>query len=1103
MPTLSRDLRKTLEHMVAAARTIGEAGATKALRALAVDLRETHATMVPSERALRTQLRAHGRQLGDVRHQNGAQTIDHLKQACAYEHWHRMLFARFLAENELLLDPQYGVAMSLREVQERARNLNHDWLALAADYAQRMLLDVFRPDDPVLQVILPPETRQQLEEKLAQLPAEIFIAEDSLGWVYQFWQKDEKDRVNKSEDKIGADELAPVTQLFTEDYMVLFLLHNTLGAWWTAKRLAEGKDNSLPGYEWAYLRLNDDGSPAAGNFEGWPKAARDLRVLDPCMGSGHFLTFALPILARMRSEEEATPVADAAAAVLRENLYGLELDARCSQIAAFNLALTAWRLVGYHISLPTMNLACSGLGINASEADWVTLAGEDGRARQTMKKLYALFRQAPTLGSLIDPTRFGRELFAADFSEISPLLQKALAAEQPGDEQRELAVAAQGLLASARILADQFNLVVTNVPYLGRGKQDEALAKYSGDAFPDAKTDLATCFVDRCLNFTKGGYVALVTPQNWLFMPSYKRLRERLLKSTKWNFLACLGPRAFETITGEVVNTALIGLTHQSPVSGGCFSGWDLGAFKTPTDKAEALKKVPHVVCSQACQLQNPDSRVVVTSSTAAARLAQYCSSFLGLGTGDYSHYGRAFWEFPCVSPGWAYQQVTVESTCLWGGREQMIAWDHSTNRVRDMSAEEREQIHNQDQSGQQAWGRRGVAVGLMTDLKCTLYTGEKHDKALSAIIPEDEDNLTALWCFCSDPQYNRLVRELDRNVIAANGTLVKVPFDLAYWKALAAERYPSGLPKPHSGDPTQWLFDGHPKAADHPLHVAVARMVGYRWPRQTGSRFPDCPPIDLDGLEKYVVTDGIVCLSSIAGEAPAAERLRSLLSGAYGSEWSAGKLAELIGDATSLEIWLRDKFFQKHCELFRNRPFIWHIWDGRKDGFHALVNYHKLSGPHGEGCRTLERLIYSSLGDWITRQRAEVAGGVDGAEARLAAAQHLRVVLEKILAGEDPYDIFVRWKRIQEQPMGWEPDLNDGVRLNICPWLTAKPYQPSRQDACILRVTPKINYGKDRGKEPARDKEDFPWFAGTADRNNDHHLTLKQKREARERKKR
>ena len=132
------------------------------------------------------------------------------------------------------------------------------------------------------------------------------------------------------------------------------------------------------------------------------------------------------------------------------------------------------------------------------------------------------------------------------------------------------------------------------------------------------------------------------------------------------------------------------------------------------------------------------------------------------------------------------------------------------------------------------------------------------------------------------------------------------------------------------------------------------------------------------------------------------------------------------------------------------------------------MYYYHKLAGPNGEGRRTLEKLIYTSLGDWITRQRDEVRTEKSGAEARLAAALHLQAELEKILRGEPPYDLFVRWKPLDEQPIGWEPDLNDGVRLNIRPWLQARPYQPSRKNACILRVTPNsLKYGKDRGKEP------------------------------------
>jgi hypothetical protein len=99
----------------------------------------------------------------------------------------------------------------------------------------------------------------------------------------------------------------------------------------------------------------------------------------------------------------------------------------------------------------------------------------------------------------------------------------------------------------------------------------------------------------------------------------------------------------------------------------------------------------------------------------------------------------------------------------------------------------------------------------------------------------------------------------------------------------VAAEKYPHGLPKPFSSDPTQWLFNGHPKGSDQPLHVAVARLLGYQWPRQTGSSFPDCPALGPNGLEKLADDDGIVCLSATKGEAPAAERLRGLLVQALG----------------------------------------------------------------------------------------------------------------------------------------------------------------------------------------------------------------------------
>jgi hypothetical protein len=1095
MPTLSREYRKLLENTVASARESAVAGARKALTALRVGDKE--APTDPDQKALRAQLRAHGRQLGDSRQLDGTQETRRLEQACAYEHWHRLLFARFLAENDLLVNPDYGVAMSLAEVQEAARAQNQDWLGLASDYAQRMLIEVFRPDDPVLRLSMPPETRQELEALLAGLPSEIFTADDSLGWVYQYWQRDEKKRVNALEIPIGAEELSPVTQLFTEDYMVLFLLHNTLGAWWAAKRRAEGKTHELRGYEWAYLRLNDNGSPAAGQFEGWPRRARDLRILDPCMGSGHFLTFALPILARMRQEEEVLSDIESVRVVLTDNLFGLELDARCSQIAAFNLALTAWRTVGKTFALPSLNLSCSGLGINASQESWLALAGDDRRLKDTLSEFYSMFRLAPTLGSLIDPTRVARPLLMATFEEVWPLMEVALSAEQASDEIRELAIAAKGVLTAGRTLGRRFTLVATNVPYLGRNKQNSDLKAYAEEFYPTGKADLATCFVERCLRFCDaGGTVGLVTPQNWTYLTTYKHLRERLLRYAEWNLVANLGPNAFQDMNWWAATTALVVLTNSTPSTSHELTGIDTSDVKQIPQKTQNLRLRSQARALQSEQFKNPASIIRIAPPQETPQLGTYATCFQGISSGDSDRLIERFWENQ-PSNRWRPFQTPPDGTMYFGGRECLIDWQVLESGFESAAIR-----------GTDAWGKRGILVGQMRALPATLFCGDLFSTSTPVLIPRDEAYLEALWCFCTSPEFGTEMRKINPGLVVANGYVGKIPFDLTRWQGIAEETFPNGLPAPDSDDPTQWLFSGNPRKAIHPLQVAVARLVGYEWPRQTGAQFLDCPPLDLDGLDQHTDLDGIVCLNSSMGEPAAADRLRALLAAAFGTEWSAQKLRDQLGSSESLDSWLRDKFFEEHCRVFQNRPFVWHIWDGRRDGFHAFVNYHRLAGPNGAAKKTLEKLIYTSLGsDWIKRQQAEVTDGKDGAEARLAAALHLQSELEKILHGEPPYDIFVRWKPLHEQPLGWEPDLNDGVRLNMRPWLNAKPYQEPnqklRQGASILRVTPiKMQLGKDRGKEPLCDKEDFPWYATSSDRTNDEHFTLEQKRAARERRK-
>jgi len=238
----------------------------------------------------------------------------------------------------------------------------------------------------------------------------------------------------------------------------------------------------------------------------------------------------------------------------------------------------------------------------------------------------------------------------------------------------------------------------------------------------------------------------------------------------------------------------------------------------------------------------------------------------------------------------------------------------------------------------------------------------------LPVIIPNDEAHLPAIWAFAESEDFDTAVRGVNQALNVDNGYFEKAPFNLDYWQQVAEEKYPNGLPTPHSEDATQWLFAGNPKNCEAPLQAAVARVVGFSWPLQRGVSIDGSEGFQNDGLEVHTDSDGIVCLNSIGGEMPAADRVRALLADAYGSLWSAALLSDLLGGWSSLEDWLRDGFFEQHCEMFGQRPFIWQVWDGRKDGFHALVSYHQLAGPRGEAKKTLEKLIYTALGDWISR---------------------------------------------------------------------------------------------------------------------------------------
>lgn len=1118
LTSLCRDHRRALETTVARAREAAESGAAKAVQALGVGAAAAPGHLNAEQTRLRVALRAHGRQIGDRLLPDGkAQSVDHLVVEVAYEHWHRMLFARFLAESDLLLHPD-GYPVTLADCKEDAPSLQpparSEWEA-AGRYASTMLPQVFRPGSPALALELPLEAQQALEALLGGLPAEVFAADDSLGWSYQFWQAPRKEAVQRqmkqAGTKVGADELPAVTQLFTEPYMVAFLLENSLGGWWLGRHPGKPLPVAIP-----YLRRLADGTPAAGTFAGWPDKLRDFKLLDPCLGSGHFLVAVLHYLVPMRMAAEGLSAKDAVDRVLAENLHGLELDQRCVEIAAFALALAAWRYPGAngkplgHRPLPRLSIACCGVASQGRRADWLKLAGGEARLEEGMAALYDLFQKAPDLGSLLEPGVVAKGgLFDARWDELVELLDSALGGDagdgESAAQSREAAVAAQGMAVSTRILSQRYHLVVTNPPYLGSGQHGPTLKDFCEEHYSIAKYDLANVFLERCLRLLcKGGAVQFVMPQNWIFQSSGETQRERLLRVHSWKVLVRLGEGGFDSADAAGAFTILATLEASSPDSTSTLWGIDVSAVKSIPDKISSILSGALRSVKQSALLKNPGSVISFDDlKLSVDRMGVFAESYQGLVTGDISRFARVFWEVPTMGKAWRFLKAPVVGQ-EDEGRTDILLWEGGEGSLHSYAQETRDQLHDMHESGNLAWGRRGVAINRVRNLRAGDYFGEAFHNSVAVLVPKPKYSHlhSAIYCFINSDEFIPEVRKLDGKLSLTNRILLQLPFDAERWSEVASRRFPKGMPAPLCNDVSQWTFHGHPKVSSQPLQVALAHLLGYRWPAERDAKME----LSADAralvarcaeLDPLCDDDGIACLPSVRGESALVDRLRALLAKAFGSEWSAAREAQLLRDAgcdgLPLAQWLRDKFFEQHIARFHKRPFLWHVWDGHKDGFSAILNLHTLTRAK------LQTLIHTYLDDWITQQRRTVdAGGGQGGEAllKLAKAEALKAQLLAILEGEAPYDIFVRWKPLHLQPIGWDPDLNDGVRMNIRPFV----------EAGVLRLPRNklgIKWEPDRGK----DVPSAPWYKlgptygepeGT--RINDHHLSLAEKQAARAR---
>jgi hypothetical protein len=751
------------------------------------------------------------------------------------------------------------------------------------------------------------------------------------------------------------------------------------------------------------------------------------------------------------------------------------------------------------------------MSIAEAQKEWKDLAKGDEELTDAIAWMQDTFIDAPTLGSLIEPKY-------SETENVKPWIQLTNALENK-HEATESGIVARGLVKSTELLTIKYHWLVTNVPFLGIRKQNIILQKFLDQNYFAARHDLASAMIQRCTKLLNmSGNLSVVSPQTWQYQSSYKDFRNKLYMLTDIVGTIRLGAEAFETISGQVVTVCLSSFNKPDANYSNRYFALDLSNQKIE-DKISNLnqKKLLSLITPKGVKQNNElNTDELDTKDT----LESYSIPNAGMATGDSPRFYRNMWELP-KSSDWEFLLYSVDSSEAYSGRSTMILWENEQGSLKNFvdSMKHLNSAAQRWKTGHNILGLKGVAISRMGKISTSIYYGEFFDQNCAVLVPKESGKTRELVSYCQDESYSDALRKANPNLAISSSTVAKASFDQSLWEKKASNKYPNGVPLPYTDSPTNWLYHGHPcnsvvwnnetkttavadfRQDDTVLQVTVARLLGYQWPAELDTEMELAPEMR-EVMKKnadfadLVDDDGIVCIPAVRGEKSAAKRLEAMLLKAYGDQWDSSVETNLLKavKAKDLESWLRDKFFEQHCKLFQHRPFIWHIWDGLKDGFSALVNYHQLD------YKGLERLIYTYLDDWISNQKRQLAEGTDGADIRLTAAENLKVQLIAILEGEEGLDIFVRWKPLEEQPIGWNPDLNDGVRLNIRPFMLAKDV--GKKGAGVLRAKPNIHWKKDRGT----DVESAPWYdlgleygGKQGDRINEHHLSLAVKRAARE----
>lgn len=525
-----------------------------------------------------------------------------------------------------------------------------------------------------------------------------------IGWLYQYYNTEPKAAAFAKNGKITKEEIPAVTQLFTPDWIVRYMVENSLGRLWV-----EGHPDCGLKENWKYYLEEAQQEPevqaklseirkeyAALNPE-------DLKLIDPCMGSGHILVYAFDVLMQIY-ESAGYSQRDAAKSILEHNIYGLDIDDRAYQLAYFAVMMKARQ---YNRRILNGENTCHVYAIQESNSINRAHLKYFGAGMDDIEKNAAKMQLEGLLDTLTDAKEYGSILNVESYNW--DLLRRFVAAEDTDGQismdsvgVEDTAEELQKLIDLGETMARKYWVTVTNPPYMG--ELNKTLQDFAKKVYPNSKHDLCSIFIEKCLEMVKNNaYVAMITQNAFMFLSRYEKLRKSLLQYQFVN-LAHLGARAFDSIGGEVVQTSTFCIRKASGTQ--YIGSYErLVEYQSETEKKNAfLKKKKIYHCKNDVFEVIPKAPMTywvsknVLKMFELKRLDEYADPRVGMFTTDNDKYLREWWEPDKTDIGFDYKEKSVAyaSDIKWfpynkgggfrrwyGNIDLVVFWQHGGEEIK------------------------------------------------------------------------------------------------------------------------------------------------------------------------------------------------------------------------------------------------------------------------------------------------------------------------------------------------------------------------------------------------------------------------------------